>query len=260
MAGRSPEYARRAARTTGMDPFELPPASAHPTSALLCRPLRMKGETGDAPPWTTTVFPDDSDMTPDTGPAYDVVRQLAVDGGSWLAHVSRRFDGRRWTDGEYMVHAGVVTPLVEWQFAWPIEWWERETLHPGQLILAPRLGDATRMLATTAMLNAATPEICVANALDDTYMRAITSLGDDLRQKASDEAGRGVPAKATAHVVGACTGMVKMTDSIVRRAVDEGRITDAQREAWQAEAIAAVRRVVGDAWFVARAEPNAPRM
>lgn len=69
-----------------MEPFTLP--ADDNTSVLLYRPLRMPGETGDAPPWATRSFAYVEGLPPGEGPAYDALSELARGGGRWLATVT----------------------------------------------------------------------------------------------------------------------------------------------------------------------------
>ncbi len=228
-----------------MDPFVLP--ADDNTSVLLYRPLRMAGETGDAPPWATQAFAGYDD-DPESGPAFGYIMRLAEEGGSWLTHIARRRNGRRMTEGEYMVRAGVVTPLVEWQLAWPVEWWETEA-RPGPMLTVPRLPDWARIAATTAFIDAAETNGVAAHMLDDVLSRAVRSLGRNIIERRHAE-----PLEAsTKHYSQVCWSLGRMVESV---AIDH--LDAMQYEAWYRDAVKAIRSAVGDAWFILRADPASP--
>lgn len=244
-----------------LSPMDLPPlpadCSAH-TCHLFYRPLREGSGKGPPAPWTLETF-DDSDSTPQQrgGPARDALAELARGGGRWLAFVT--CSGLGWAPelcgpifGEYVVCSGEVKPLAAVDFRWPIQTWERGHDSALSLLHLPGIPQENLLEAMIAWLRLAVKRL--SSVPLDTVKRIewwekclIRALAGETRSPmlaAIDQASLAWLGRIAEEVCNDPRGEAA-----------PGR--EAWVAAWNRDSVAEVRRVVGDAWFIARATPKA---
>lgn len=243
--------------------MDLPPLSPDgPEYAchLFYRPLREGPGEGPPAPWTVETF-DDSDGAAQCGlpkhhrggPA-----KLARGGGRWLAFVT--CSGLGWNPelcgpiiGEYLVRDGNVEPLATVEFRWPIKLWERGVRSAMNLLNQPGIPPDLLVEAMIAWLRAATERL--------SRVEPVTIASIDVWEARLRLVRAGAPARPLPTDIGPQNAWLGGIDESVRYdprgEAPPGR--EAWVAAWERDSVAVVQRVVGDAWFIARASPEAAR-
>lgn len=204
---------------------------------LFYRPLREGDGDGDAPPWTVETF-DDSDAR--GGPAFDELSELARGGGRWLAFIANSEDGG--LDrilGEFVVRDGAAWSVPPWSVYWAIARWERS--------LAVRAIDMLDAPSMPLLLHERAALACWRIALE---LAPNITQADRAAAAQADEAW-GERSSRENDIVNVIEGM-PLRRSLIRL---NSEMRDTDRESkWHMATLEAVRRVVGDAWFIARAD------
>lgn len=248
---------------------------------LYYRPLREGSGDGHTPPWTLETF-DDTDAAAleakhggrhRGGPARDALSDLASGGGRWLAMVAHS-DARDFEPpqeyrsnrilGESIVCEGNVLPLRRWFNHWPVSWWESSIISGAEMLAPPDLPIDLRWRAAVAFVRATVESATLYGMkLDATQWLERASA-----MERCAEANLSSPERDVAQVedaFGSYLAELRRMCSIVRQGgeggIAPGELFDldehrAKITAWDRTSASAIRRIVGDAWFIARAAPS----